>query len=174
MNKEGKNQLMYAAASGLCGLGLLSSATASSPFNAGGSPATVEAARSLSVTTRSFLHQEHTSNTLLDLRLPADSSRAIIHHGAAASASPPSPSAIHHLDLGKADRDTDDRVPLPALGASELSFQVMSRAEIFVRGVHREGLPIAGLWESKSALLSIGLNRRGQSGLWLSQRNPSH
>lgn len=161
---------MHAAASGLFGLGLLSSATASSPFNGGGSPATVEAARPMSVTTRSFLHQEHASNAQLDLRLPADSSPAIIPRGAAAPASPPFPSAIHHLDLGKADLDTDDRVPLPALGASRLSFQVMSRAQIFVRRVHREGLPIARLWESKSALLSIGLNQRGKPGLWLSQK----
>jgi hypothetical protein len=46
----------------------------------------------------------------------------------------------------------------------------MSRAEEFTRRVHREGLPVARLWESKSALISLGLNQRGKPGLWLIQK----
>jgi len=46
----------------------------------------------------------------------------------------------------------------------------MSRAEEFARRVHREGLPIARLWESHSALVSLGLNQRGKPGIWLIQK----
>ena len=46
----------------------------------------------------------------------------------------------------------------------------MSRAEEFARRVHREGLPIARLWDGHSALVSLGLNQRGKPGLWLVQK----
>jgi hypothetical protein len=46
----------------------------------------------------------------------------------------------------------------------------MSRVEEFTRRVHREGLPVARLWQSKSALISLGLNQRGKPGLWLIQK----
>ena len=36
--------------------------------------------------------------------------------------------------------------------------------------VRREGLPLARLWENKSALLSLGLNKKGKPGLWLVQK----
>jgi hypothetical protein len=45
-----------------------------------------------------------------------------------------------------------------------------SPAEAFVSRVHREGLPVARLWESKAALVSVGLNQKGQPGLWLIQK----
>jgi hypothetical protein len=47
-----------------------------------------------------------------------------------------------------------------------------SPAEALVSRVHREGLPVARLWENKSALLSLGLNQKGQPGLWLIQKTP--
>ena len=137
---------MCAAAAVSYGLGLWGSATAATPLI-------------------------HTSTSQLDLRLPADSSRVITHGGGPdAPASAFFPSAIHHLGLGKPNLDTDAHGPSPGLGASELRFRTMSQAEIFARRVHREGLPIARLWESKSALLSIGLNQRGKLGLWLTQK----
>ena len=46
----------------------------------------------------------------------------------------------------------------------------MSPAEAFARRVHKEGLPVARLWETHSALLSIGLNPKGKPGLWLIQK----
>lgn len=46
----------------------------------------------------------------------------------------------------------------------------MSRIESYVRQVHREGLPLARLWENQSALVSLGLNPRGKPGLWLLQK----
>jgi hypothetical protein len=156
---------MWAAAAGFCGLGVLSSAIASPPLSrARSAPSTIDSAPSI---LGSFAHQEHSSTARLDLRV--DPLRAT-HDGVTALASTRFPSLIHHLDLGKADLGADDRVQLPGLGASELGFRMMSKPEILVRRIHQEGLPIARLWESKSALLSIGLNQRGKPGLWLTQK----
>ncbi len=47
-----------------------------------------------------------------------------------------------------------------------------SEPEAFVNRVQREGLPVARLWENKAALLSVGLNQKGQPGLWLIQKLP--
>ena len=40
----------------------------------------------------------------------------------------------------------------------------------FVRRVHQEGLPVARLFESRSALLHLGLSPKGKPGLWLVQK----
>jgi hypothetical protein len=40
----------------------------------------------------------------------------------------------------------------------------------FARQVRREGLPVARLFETKSALLHLGLNPKGKPGLWLVQK----
>jgi hypothetical protein len=171
MNQEGKSRLMYVAASGLCALGLTSSAVASPPFTQGKySPSTVVTARSLLVVGRPFAHQEHPSANQLDLRTPRQSSQVTLQGGVAAPALVPFPTAIHHLYLGRADLGSDDRVHPSALGIGEQNFRAMSQAEIFARRIHREGLPVARLWESKSALISIGLNRKGKPGLWLTQK----
>jgi len=141
MNREGKTRLVFAAASGLCGLGLLCSAAAAPPLNGG--------------------KASHPSAPPLDLRLSGDREAPLAAFF---------PSAMHHGDFGKADLDADGRVARSVLGSGEMRFRVMSQAEIFARRVHREGLPIARLWESKSALLSLGLNPRGKPGLWLTQK----
>jgi hypothetical protein len=47
-----------------------------------------------------------------------------------------------------------------------------SPAEAWVGRARREGLPVARLWENKAALLSVGLNQKGQPGLWLIQKMP--
>jgi hypothetical protein len=93
-----------------------------------------------------------------------------MHNGTAGLVSTPFPSAIHHLDLGKADLDTDDRIERSALSANGPSFRMMSQPEILARRIHQEGLPVARLWESKSAFLNLGLNQRGKPGLWLIQK----
>jgi hypothetical protein len=59
---------------------------------------------------------------------------------------------------------------LPAFGAEVGQVRVMSPAESFARRVHREGLPVARLWENHSALVSLGLNAKGKPGLWLVQK----
>jgi hypothetical protein len=57
---------------------------------------------------------------------------------------------------------------IPALGQDGMR----SRATIqdFVRRVHQEGLPVARLMETKSALVHLGLNPKGKPGLWLVQK----
>jgi hypothetical protein len=47
-----------------------------------------------------------------------------------------------------------------------------SAAEAWVGRARREGLPVARLWENKAALLGVGLNQKGQPGLWLIQKMP--
>lgn len=61
----------------------------------------------------------------------------------------------------------DDRRQLVSLGTVDESFRVMNQPQAFARRVHQEGLPVARLWETKSSLLSIGLNQKGKPGLWL-------
>jgi len=120
-----------------------------------------------------FTHRAHASPAArLDLQLLVEHAPPAIFHGATTTgfAATAFPSAIHHLDIGKADLDTDDRYQQRALGVGETNFRTMSQAEILALRIRREGLPIARLLESKSALLSIGLNQRGKPGLWVTQK----
>jgi hypothetical protein len=75
------------------------------------------------------------------------------------------PSALHRQSLG-----AQQQFELPAMGAERAPSRVPSRAEEFAQRVRREGLPIARLWENKSALLSLGLNKKGKPGLWIVQK----
>jgi hypothetical protein len=59
---------------------------------------------------------------------------------------------------------------LPALGADAGSARLMSGPETMVRRFRHEGLPVARLWENRSALVSLGLNAKGKPGLWLVQK----
>jgi hypothetical protein len=45
-------------------------------------------------------------------------------------------------------------------------------AEQVARRIQREGLPFARLWQTRSAMLSLGLNAKGKPGLWLVQKIP--
>jgi hypothetical protein len=71
-------------------------------------------------------------------------------------------SANRHL-LGSESKNA------PGLGDFAMT-KPMSPAEAFARRVHKEGLPVARLWETHSALVSIGLNPKGKPGLWLIQK----
>jgi hypothetical protein len=75
------------------------------------------------------------------------------------------PSAMHRQTLG-----AQDQIQLPTLGAEGPQARIPGRIEAFARRVHREGLPVARLWESKSALVSLGLNQKGKPGLWIVQK----
>jgi hypothetical protein len=61
-----------------------------------------------------------------------------------------------------------EQAQLPPLGSdgmrSRLGFQD------FVRRTQHEGLPLARLFESKSALVHLGLSPKGKPGLWLVQK----
>jgi hypothetical protein len=171
MIKEDRNRLICVAAGCVCGLGWLSVAIASPPPKRESSSIfTVDSVRSRSVSSRLFAHPEHAPARQLDLRTPENSPQTI-HRGAdAALASAPFPSAIHHLDMGKTNLDTEERNQLPSLEAVGSSFRMMSPVQTLARRMRREGLPVARLWESKSALVSIGLNQKGKAGLWLTQK----
>ena len=94
----------------------------------------------------------------LDLRLPSHAAE-----GTAAQKSPGAfPSRAHPQTVAQ------QPLELPLLGADGMH----SRATIqdLVQRVHREGLPVARLFETKSALLHLGLSPRGKPGLWLVQK----
>ncbi len=146
------------AAGAICGFCLLNSAGANPPLGREKSVlSAVESARSLSAP---GMHPENASTAHLDLRPPA-----IRAADTRELASAPSPSPIGSLDSGK-----NERILSPAFGIDETNFRMMSKPAIFVDRVRREGLPFARLWESRSALLSIGLSPKGKPGLWLTQK----
>jgi hypothetical protein len=63
---------------------------------------------------------------------------------------------------------SQEPVQLPALGADGMrSHPTM---QDFVQRVRHEGLPVARLFESKSALVHLGLSPKGKPGLWLVQK----
>jgi hypothetical protein len=109
------------------------------------------------------LHASH-----LDLRPSFDLRASETAMAAVAAEKAPAafPSSLHHQTLG-----AQENIQLPDLGSGDRTqIRPMSRSEEFVRRVHREGLPVARLWQNKSALLSLGLNQKGKPGLWLTQK----
>jgi hypothetical protein len=71
--------------------------------------------------------------------------------------------------LGNRHRSASaEQVPLPALGSDSMRNRL--GVQDFVRRVHQEGLPVARLFENRSALLHLGLNPKGKPGLWLVQK----
>ena len=62
----------------------------------------------------------------------------------------------------------EETVQLPALGSGGV--QARPTIQEFVHRVHREGLPVARLFEGKSALVHLGLSPKGKPGLWLVQK----
>jgi hypothetical protein len=146
------------AVGAVCGFCLMNSAGANPPLGREKSvPSAVDSARSLSAP---GMHPESASTAHLDLRPPA-----IRPADTRELASAPSPPPIGSLDSGK-----NERTLSPAFGIDETNFREMSKPAIFVDRVRREGLPFARLWESRSALLSIGLSPKGKPGLWLTQK----
>jgi hypothetical protein len=58
------------------------------------------------------------------------------------------------------------------LANSGLAMNSTSRAEELTRRFHRQGLPVARLLETHSAMVSLGLSPRGKPGIWLIQKLP--
>jgi hypothetical protein len=132
---------VVSAAAGVTGLFLVSSAMAAPPQARQAQP-----------------HPQNSSSPAgqrLDLRAPAPLEAA--EKGAAF----PSMGSPHRL--GSAEQ-----APLPALGSNGMRNRL--QVQDFVRRVHQEGLPVARLFESRSALLHLGLNPKGKPGLWLVQK----
>jgi hypothetical protein len=96
----------------------------------------------------------------LDLSPPA---RAIESLQKTSTASPSSsmafPSSRHRPTLSM-----QESPQLLNLGAE--ASRPRSRVENLVRQVHKEGLPVARLFETKSTLVHVGLSPRGKPGLW--------
>jgi hypothetical protein len=171
MKKIRKNRSICVVVGGLCSIGWLSSAIASPPVSRVNSAvSTIESVRALAAATRTFVHPEHAPTPLLDLGPLSDSPRPAGHSEASVYPATVFPSGIHHLALGASDLAGDDRIQMSAMGAGEAGRRTISPMQAFASRVHREGVPIARLWESKSALLSLGLNQRGKPGLWLFQK----
>jgi hypothetical protein len=89
----------------------------------------------------------------LDLRAPFP----------AAEKSSAFPSISHIHVLG-----SQEQVQPPALGLDTMRSRL--GVQDFVRRVQHEGLPVARLLESRTALLHLGLNTKGKPGLWLVQK----
>jgi hypothetical protein len=73
------------------------------------------------------------------------------------------PSALHRQTLG-------GRPEFELSGADGTQARIPGRLEEFGQRVRREGLPVARLWENKSALVHLGLNQKGKPGLWIVQK----
>jgi hypothetical protein len=172
MTKGRQQSIMHVAecvaAGAVCGFGLLNSVAANPPASREKSAlSAIDTVRSMATTGPSAAYHESAPTTHLDLRPPKNYPTAIGPRDAPAFASAASPSSIRRLDLDKDDR----LLPLPpALATDTDNARVKSPSEAFVARVRREGLPFARLWESKSALLSIGLSPKGKPGLWLTQK----
>jgi hypothetical protein len=48
--------------------------------------------------------------------------------------------------------------------------RVPSGAEQLVRNFHRDGLPVARLFQSENSLVHLGLNQKGKPGLWIVEK----
>jgi hypothetical protein len=63
-----------------------------------------------------------------------------------------------------------EQIQPSGLGSERPQGRIPGRVEELALRFHREGLPIARLWENKSALVSLGLNQKGKPGLWFVQK----
>jgi hypothetical protein len=129
---------------GLCGLGSMNAALAAPPSN--------------------HHMASHPAHLALDLR-PSITTLTATSLTASERPAAVFPSSLHRQALG-----AERQIELPALGTEGAQVRTQSRVEEFARRVHREGLPVARLWENKSALVSLGLNKKGKPGLWLIQK----
>jgi hypothetical protein len=61
---------------------------------------------------------------------------------------------------------------LPGGSSAVQTLRMENKVQEMERRVPREGLPVARLWETKTALLHVGLSPKGKPGLWLMQKVP--
>jgi len=74
--------------------------------------------------------------------------------------------SAHFAGFGRLN-DTGDDKRLATLGAAMNQERPSNRTEAFIQRFHREGLPLARLWQGHAAVVSLGLNPKGKPGLWL-------
>jgi hypothetical protein len=120
----------------------------------------------LPIGSRGVYHLDpHASRPALDLRPSLATLNAADALSAAGKPSSTFPSS-RHRQTPSAQED----IRLPGLGSESSQPRARGRAEEFVQRAHREGVPLARLWENKSALVSLGLNQKGKPGLWIIQK----
>jgi hypothetical protein len=170
MKLSGINRLASIAAVGLCSVGFLGNLFAAqlpkreAPFLS-----------AIRTTPLAIAHlappalQPPMMSTRLDLRVPHDPFAQEIRAGGAAPAFRDYPTGALHQVRGLEGSGTNDHGTRSGFGISGTDFRMASPTERFVDRVHREGLPVARLWQSESALLSIGLNQRGKPGVWFTK-----
>jgi len=166
MDKIRNPRWAHLATVAFCGLGFMSTALAAPPISQRAFASPVNSQRGSS---------RLDMRTLADARMAANMRTMDLHSHpsdfatlAAADKSPVAfPSGLHRQAPGVQEQE---QMRLPELGAQAPQGRIKGRAEEFVQRVHREGLPLARLWENKSALVSLGLNQRGKPGLWIVQK----
>ena len=118
------------------------------------------------------------------IALPALSASPLEKVITARAAQPTTQSPVHHtlLDLrpppltgtavpkfaefgGHAETGDDKR--FASMGAAMTQERPANRTEAFIQRFHREGLPLARLWQGHATVVSLGLNPKGKPGLWL-------
>jgi hypothetical protein len=173
METLGINRLISMAAGGLCGFSMLGNAVAA-PLTSRLAPliATVVTNPSAKVSLFPPVVLRAASPTPLDLRASHELVAAGFHAGTAAFAFRALDSGIQQPVHGLTDSGDLDHRALSGLGISDGIFRGASPVQRIVDRIHREGLPIARLWQSNSALLSIGLNQRGKPGIWFTKTIP--
>ena len=137
----GKTQLARLTILALCALGSISGALAAPPTSQ-----------------RERLQTRSTAEprAWLDLRAPT----AMV---VADKTSEAFPSSLHRQTVG-----ARQEFELPRSEGAPA--RTPGRVEEFAQRFRREGLPVARLWENKSALVHVGLNQKGKPGLWIVQK----
>jgi hypothetical protein len=106
------------------------------------------------------------SRPALDLRSSLDMHAAAMAVLVSGKSPEAFPSSLHRQTLGGQTREQNELPALESMGTPRID----SPMQALARRVHREGLPVARLWENKSALVSLGLNQKGKPGLWIIQK----
>lgn len=151
MDKVGNGLFQDIAVVGLCGAALMGFASSNAALAAPPAP-------------RATVHLDLRPSLHLDLH-PSVSSMAAMEKLGAEKALPNFPSSLHRQPW-----EAQTQLQQPGVGTQGPQSRIQSPMEEFARRVHKEGLPVARLWENKSALVSLGLNQRGKPGLWIVQK----
>jgi hypothetical protein len=172
---------------GCQGIAVLITGLAALALGAGSAGASPPSPRGAAPLTRVTLEGPHSSGAVrteretgrLDLRAPLDfgAARAVSDFPTepSASSSVPFPSARRASKNEPMEERAIEDLPSVQNGGlrnTGLPMKNTSRAEELTRRLHREGLPIARLWQTHSAMVSLGLSPRGKPGIWLIQKIP--
>ena len=64
----------------------------------------------------------------------------------------------------------ESQAKLAGLGNSIGNQRVPGRVEQLARNFHRDGLPVARIFQSENSLVHLGLNQKGKPGLWIVEK----